>query len=666
MAEAGRTFVTNKNIPPMRTTKNYVLALTIGLAIACAAGCGEGSLPGSPEPPPPPATLAEVIGQTNDFASVNPVTVDSSTVVGETNRDVDNGSGADAVTERFACTTRRVSISGGSGEFSLYNPNASVIYPGNLLQGNSLDGAPPQSIPLPRAPGRISYNLINGNFAPSQTVDSVVLSEVRNAQNAIIAESVARNGAAVPANFSLTVESVQSREELAFRLGVKVQTLNASASAGLAVDRTSSRNTVLVSLKQAYYTMSIDEPTNATGFFQAVVTGDQLARYVGPDNPAAYVSSVTYGRVFHMVFTSSSSAERMRAKLNLAFRAFAGSAAGSVSVDQTSELENLSIQVFAYGGADQETFTSVANFSEDNSIRNLLRGIGQSSDIRTGLPISYVVNSVKDPSRVLRVNLATEYDVTNCELKGILPPPGYRALQDIFRSEGDAGGIGAMTWIHDSDLIVFNKAGNRYAWYNGNFGRIEGTWNLDDPNGPIAGTSFSSVGAVVRLNGTRLRIIDGEGLQVEEYTYRNLNGTDGLPDDLPIGAYEQEDGRNKVSAVNVHFNGPGNRSFPFVGQGLTAGFLWRPGTSTRILFNGRGDRYAAWGNDLAWGDVGESPNLFAPANQSTPRLFERVGAAATMTTAGQTIRYLFINEAGDELMEFDVGNNRYSGPWVIN
>ena len=58
MAEAGRTFVTNKNIPPMRTTKNYVLALTIGLAIACAGGCGEGSLPGSPEPPPPPATLA--------------------------------------------------------------------------------------------------------------------------------------------------------------------------------------------------------------------------------------------------------------------------------------------------------------------------------------------------------------------------------------------------------------------------------------------------------------------------------------------------------------------------------------------------------------------------------------------------------------------------------
>jgi len=53
---------------------------------------------------------------------------------------------------------------GGNTGFPLFNPNASVIYPGSLLQGKSLKQATPDVIAVERAGGTVSYDLNNGNL----------------------------------------------------------------------------------------------------------------------------------------------------------------------------------------------------------------------------------------------------------------------------------------------------------------------------------------------------------------------------------------------------------------------------------------------------------------------------------------------------------------------
>ena len=82
------------------------------------------------------------------------------------------------------CTTTTYSAlspGGGDNGFPLFNPNASVIYPGSLLQGNSLKKATPDVIAVERAGGTISYDLNNGNLASSFAVDKVAKSSIQDA-----------------------------------------------------------------------------------------------------------------------------------------------------------------------------------------------------------------------------------------------------------------------------------------------------------------------------------------------------------------------------------------------------------------------------------------------------------------------------------------------------
>ena len=76
-------------------------------------------------------------------------------------------------TQRWICTTKTLSVLDGNGQYPLFNTNADVMYPGNLLQGKSLSDATPSPIVVERAGGTISYDLNNGNLSSTFTVEEV-------------------------------------------------------------------------------------------------------------------------------------------------------------------------------------------------------------------------------------------------------------------------------------------------------------------------------------------------------------------------------------------------------------------------------------------------------------------------------------------------------------
>lgn len=568
--------------------------------------------------------------------------------------------GNEEVPHRYVCTTKTVSVLDGNGTFPLFNSNADVIYPGALLQGKSLENATPSPIPVKRAGGTISYDLNNGNLSSFFPVDEITKSKVQNGMNVIINGAVSA-GNVVPANFQLDIVQVQSESQLALELGLKVKTFAVKAKASMTYNSSSSYNSFLVKLTQSYYTMSYDLPTSLEEIFHESVTPEKLSDYVAADNPATFISSVTYGRIFYMLVESTSSAREMEAKLNASYGKFGNSVSGSVEVDAFNSLKNNKIKVIAYGGDAKGTF----ELTGETSIGAIADKLAESTDIRAGLPLSYVVRSVERPDVIVGSRLATAYDVVECELKGVLPPQGYQSLVDLFADDEDGGGIGAMVQLKDSNILVYNKAGTKYAWYNGNLGEVLGMFDIHDENGPMGVTSFDSVGATVRFSNDQIYVFNQTGLQNEIFEYDPDLAAGNELSNGPIGSYRQENNANRLYAVNEIFGDSDN--FQFVNRGIGAGARFNL-DGEKIFFEKEGDQYALYNSSGkgSWKNPENNNELFAESNATSP-LFDKVGAACYISFGGQSGRWLFINKGGDELMEYaDTPSNVYDGPWVIN
>ncbi|HET8864708.1 MAG TPA: thiol-activated cytolysin family protein [Gracilimonas sp.] len=553
--------------------------------------------------------------------------------------------GGSTETQRWICTTKTLSVLDGNGQFPLFNTNADVVYPGNLLQGKSLSNATPAPIVVERAGGTISYDLNNGNLTSTFTVDKVSKSSIQNAMNNIISNA----GEVVPANFHLDIEEVQSEQQLALEMGLNVNTFATKVQSNMSFSTDRSYNRFLVKLTQSYYTMSFDLPTSLSQLFDESVTPEQLANYVQPDNPATFISSVTYGRIFYMLVESTSSSQEMEARLNISYGSFNNKASGSVDVDSFQEMNNVKIKVIAYGGDASGTFQLPA----EPTIQNIADRLAESTDIRAGLPLSYVVRSVERPDKVVGTSIATEFDVVNCELKGTLPPVTFVGWVDLFDD-----GVGAATNVRDDIVILFNGAGTEYAWFHDR--QIKGeAYNIADNAAPLGVVPFDAVGSALLFDDGSIYLMNKEGTKYAPYSF-SPGEVSGDPQNTPFGQYS--------GTFDIN-NWGNNDDHPFAVEGMGAATM-RINIPSGInysmyLFNNNGDEYVPY-EDGTFGSVTDFAN-WGPADQHEE--FTVVGAA-TRIQLGSTEHNIFFNKEGDEFVIFDFQGNggakQFSQPYIIN
>ncbi|MCB0592501.1 MAG: thiol-activated cytolysin family protein [Lewinellaceae bacterium] len=631
----------------MKTLLKFFSGLSLATFLLLPASCNKED---APQPNPGADTFEGVVAQGRDFDSFPESRTVDTLASGELfEEDVEAEDNGNTITQRWICTTRTLSVLDGSGQFPLFNTNADVIYPGNLLQGKTLNNATPSPIVVKRAGGTISYSLNNGNLESAFRVDSVAKGSIQTAMNSIINGA----GSVVPANFNLEIVEVHSKSQLALEMGLNVSTFNIKVGANLDFSTDRAYNRFLVKLNQEYYTMSFDLPTSLAEIFHPSVRPEQLAVYIQPDNPAAFISSVTYGRIFYLLVESTSSSQEMRAKLNASYSGFSNSVSGNVNVESFNSLSNVRLRAIAYGGDASGSFTLVG----ERSIQDIAEKLEESTNIKAGLPLSYQVRSVERPDQVVGTRIATEYDVTTCELKGVLPPLGYRPLVDLFDD-----GFGAMIHIANSNVVFYNKAGTQYAWYNGNSGQVLGTFAIDDPNGPLGASAFSSIGAGVRYTDNSIYLFERDGLKCEIFRYDEGPVTGNSLPMGPIGSFDQSEGSNRVYLINEIFGDSGN--FQFANRSFSA--ATRIGATKMQYYANPGDEYAVYdrsGNG-SWGNPvpGNTPLL-----GNTPSPFAKIGAASFISFGGSSGRWLYINEAGDQLLEwYSVPAPKIEGPWVVN
>jgi Thiol-activated cytolysin len=191
-----------------------------------------------------------------------------------------------------------------------------------------------------------------------------------------------------------------------------------------------------------------------------------LAKYVGPGNPATFIESVTYGRIFYLLVQSTSSAAEVNAKVT-AFVQGAVNTGGSVEVTDLSSLEQLDVKGYALGG--NAGLAQDALMGDYQAVRNFL---AQGGDYRTGVPLSYVVRSLARPDMIVNVKVNTEYDEINCTPVGrSLEKPLFWYRADHPRiAPVDVGGLKCVTtWYNMFPDTTMHAVPLNLGHYGGEF-----------------------------------------------------------------------------------------------------------------------------------------------------------------------------------------------------
>lgn len=326
--------------------------------------------------------------------------------------------------EIWICQETQVDVSQAPQEFVTFDPNAEVIVPGVLLEGASLIEPTPTRVPIRRGAGSLGISTINGSSSAQADITEVTVNNVYQAANEILAD----NSGIIPSRWTLNYEEVKTIEEYELKLKASANYLKVfKGSMSFTTTGTDEYNRVLISLHQSYYNLLFERPSTIESFFHESVTPDEVKYHTSQGNPLVYISSVNYGRKFFILVESTESTNSIKGAINASLSFLSGGGGGSVSGKKVSQLTNISIKTFAIGGDSKTLKRGVLG-----SVDELKNALAESDDIRSGVPISYVVRSVRS-DQIVKNGINTKFTIKDCQpwASGFPPYISFIA-QDMF------------------------------------------------------------------------------------------------------------------------------------------------------------------------------------------------------------------------------------------
>jgi hypothetical protein len=423
----------------------------------------------------------------------------------------------------WTCTVQRYSIKDNPESFVTLNPTAAVIWPGSMLQGGTLDGGTPEPIAVKRGGGTVLMNLVNsgaGTTAKSYQVhlDEVTQGNVIDAQNQILSNNVG----STPAAFSFEFSKVDSQTQLALAMDAKVEWMTGSVEAGLKFSQDKHYTRYLVKLTQQYYTMVFQTPTSPIDLLAPSVTQEDLSAYVSPGNPATYVSSVTYGRQFYLLFESTASAQDVEASLKFIYNGGAAKADVAAQASYKRTESETTVKAWALGGAADKALEAVLGATDGkfDALHDYIAKGATFDASNPGLPLSYVVRYAGS-NKTVKVALGGEYDKQQCVPK--VRNDARTVLWLDARDISASNGAKILGWKGKTQQS--NDAKNGFAYYSatGMNGR-PAVWFKGNVNAPSEATRFNVDLGSGYVTGGDYTIVaalrtSGSDLPVQPFTY---------------------------------------------------------------------------------------------------------------------------------------------------
>ncbi|MBR0502551.1 MAG: thiol-activated cytolysin family protein [Paludibacteraceae bacterium] len=315
------------------------------------------------------------------------------------------------ISETEICTVTEKTVSEEYDESVVLDPTSDVIYPGALIDGNSITtGEYKPLLGCKRAPLTISTDFANTSTSSSAVVENPSLSTIRDGIKKCIANADI-TGSTV-AKLSWEITEVHSEEQVQVAIGATATIgKKASISNQFNWNDNSKQSRFLIKFVQTYYTIDIDFPVTPSAWFENT-TMAEFKKMMG-DNPTVpcFVSSVTYGRRAYICIESSESSKEVSDALNASFQAGAVSADISTNIKNNKTLSEARFSGVIIGGSASDASKAINN---QQAVLEFITNGGNFSKESPAAMVSYRLRKMSDNTVFKAVSAGTYY-LRDCE-----------------------------------------------------------------------------------------------------------------------------------------------------------------------------------------------------------------------------------------------------------
>lgn len=348
----------------------------------------------------------------------------------------------------YTCRTTVIKKAPGYNELLFAQTYRDALYPGALLNGQSVIDGTYTLCNLPRKPVTITVDLpLDGDV--SKTIEDPKYSTIQTEINKTLAQDLTGSAGA---EVNYTIHSVNTEAQLKAEIGLNCSLKgifeiggNVNFSSGLEYNR------VVVRFCQNYYNIIVDQPTDPMKFIDNADLSDrQVIEKIG-DYAPMYVSSVTYGRMALIYFESTDLSLNLEAGVKASFPIMVDGGninlGGEGSFGAKFKRGEITCKAFILGGSGEN---AVKSLTTPDAIYDFIKNGGEYSNTSPGKPISYNLRYLanNDPVKVVmnseytstvcsKVNMANcNYRITTNSTQANGAVPLYHARGDLYFKAG--------------------------------------------------------------------------------------------------------------------------------------------------------------------------------------------------------------------------------------
>ncbi|WCO03252.1 thiol-activated cytolysin family protein [Psychroserpens ponticola] len=318
------------------------------------------------------------------------------------------------------CSTANWSLDSNFDDVAILRPNLDAIYPGALVAANDnmLNGNPdPLSIEKGSYTLRVNLPGIgqNGVLNIQNPSKSLVDTKIDNALQWWYNNSGDNQ---IPANSVYSSANLYSSMQVSRDIGLNLSWADNNVASQLSFNSNTERRVATMSFKQVFFNITMDSPESSPAdMLGNTITLDEVKARITDEQPAAYVSSVSYGKIFILrmetEYTEETSDIDLSAVLDYSVNVDANYDEEKNNIIQTSTFKLLSI-----GGNAEVGVSPISSSDFTSGPGGFIDAITGSNALLSadnpGVPIAYTMRFLKDNS-LAKMGYHTDYSVEQCD-----------------------------------------------------------------------------------------------------------------------------------------------------------------------------------------------------------------------------------------------------------